>query len=292
MPVEDLVRHTRYFITATNARKRLYNELMLTSLTRIEARIEHLLERNFVYLWQKHLDPHMVARELARALEDRASTTSTLRARRAAPSAYEVRMHSLDAAALLRSVPDFPERMATQLLQIARDLDLMLVVPPSVSMVLDDTVPENSLRISTDISQPDPEATRQITPLQDHHVSRESATEHAYLIIDGRREVALSKPLLTLGRSVENDIILEQAGVSRNHAQLRRRQQRWVLFDLNSSGGTFVNGERIFEAALQTGDVISMATAKLIFGEEQGGAGQQPQSAPIVDRTRPLHQDS
>jgi pSer/pThr/pTyr-binding forkhead associated (FHA) protein len=128
--------------------------------------------------------------------------------------------------------------------------------------------------------------------LQDHHVSRESATEHAYLIIDGRREVALSKPLLTLGRSVENDIILEQAGVSRNHAQLRRRQQRWVLFDLNSSGGTFVNGERIFEAALQTGDVISMATAKLIFGEEQGGAGQQPQSAPIVDRTRPLHQDS
>ena len=265
---------------------------MLTPLTRIEARIEHLLEHNFVSLWQKHLDPHMVARELARALEDRASTRPTRRARRAAPSTYEVRVHTLDAAALLHSVPDFPERMAAQLLRIARELDLMLVVPPSVRIISDDTVPQNSLRIITDVSPPDPEATRQITPLQAQHIPRDSAAAHAYLIIDGRREVALPKPLLTLGRSVENDIILEQAGVSRNHAQLRRRQQRWVLFDLNSSGGTFVNGERISEAALQAGDVISLATAKLIFAEDQSGARQQSPSKLFADHARPLHQNS
>ncbi len=264
---------------------------MLAPLTRIEAKIEHLLERNFVNLWQKHIDPHTVARELARALEDRASTGPTRRARRAAPSTYEVRVHTLDAAALLHSVPDFPERMAVQLLRIARELDLMLVVSPSVRMVSDDTIPQNSLRIYTDVCPPVPEATRQITPLQGHHIPRDSPAAHAYLIIDGCREVSLPKPLLTLGRSVENDIILEQSGVSRNHAQLRRRQQRWVLFDLNSSGGTFVNGERISEAALQAGDVISLATAKLIFAEEQGGAGQRPQSAPFADPTRPLHQD-
>ena len=292
MPAGRFVRHAHYFITATGARKRLYNEIMRTSLKRIEAKIEHLLERNFVNLWQKHLDPHSVAHELARALENRASTRPTRRVRRAAPSIYEVRMHTLDVTALLHNVPDFPERMAAQMLRIARQLDLILVVPPSVSMVSDDTVPQNSLRISTDVPQPDPEATRQITSLQDHHIPRDSAAAHAYLIIDGRREVTLPKPLLTLGRSVENDIILEQAGVSRNHAQLRRRQQRWVLFDLNSSSGTFVNGERISEAALQAGDVISLATAKLIFAEVQGGTGRQPHPEPFADRTRPLHQDS
>ncbi len=56
--------------------------------------------------------------------------------------------------------------------------------------------------------------------------------------------------------------------VSRAHAQLRLVKDHFVLFDLNSSGGTFVNGERTNQSVLYPGDVISLAGITLIFGQD------------------------
>ena len=44
---------------------------------------------------------------------------------------------------------------------------------------------------------------------------------------------------------------------------------RFVVFDLGSTGGTFVNGERIQQRALFRGDVLSLAGVELIFGQEE-----------------------
>ena len=261
---------------------------MLTPLAHLEAKIEQLLESHFVKLWQTQFDPHTVASQLAIALEAGASAKPTHRARPAAPTAYEVRMHPLDAASLSQRAPHFTDLMADQLLQIARELNFLLLDTPTVTIVPDHRVPKNQPRITTEMSPEDPEATRQLTPLSTPQQENGPSTLHTYLIVDGRHEVPLQKLILTLGRGLENDIIIEQPGVSRHHAQLRRRQRRWVLFDLNSTSGTFLNGDRISEAALQTGDVITLATSKLIFAEEHSNSGIHPDRQQSHDQTVPL----
>ena len=59
--------------------------------------------------------------------------------------------------------------------------------------------------------------------------------------------------------------------VSQEHAQLRLVRGHYKIFDLNSAGGTFVNGEKVNESLLSTGDVISLGGIPLVFGCDQNG---------------------
>jgi len=78
----------------------------------------------------------------------------------------------------------------------------------------------------------------------------------------------LAGPVTNLGRKSNNHIIFDDLRVSRNHAQIRLIYDEFVLFDTGSSGGTFVNGERISQCTLKPGDVISLAGVKLIFSRD------------------------
>ena len=68
------------------------------------------------------------------------------------------------------------------------------------------------------------------------------------------------------------------------HAQLRAVRGRFVIFDLDSSGGTFVNGERVYQAKLAAGDVITLSGVPLVYGQDPSGQGEtqdlQPHPAP------------
>ncbi len=99
-------------------------------------------------------------------------------------------------------------------------------------------------------------------PPTDYEISR-----NAFLIIDGVQIVLLDKPVTTIGRKKDNHIIINNPHVSRQHAQIRHIQQRYHFVDLNSKVGCSVNGERITQAILQPGDVISIGGVPLIFGQ-------------------------
>ena len=69
----------------------------------------------------------------------------------------------------------------------------------------------------------------------------------------------LNKSVLSIGRLADNDIVIDDPGVSRHHARLTWRENRWVLEDLNSSNGTFVNGQRITgPVALRSGVQVGL----------------------------------
>jgi YD repeat-containing protein len=71
---------------------------------------------------------------------------------------------------------------------------------------------------------------------------------------------------LELGREPDNDAMLPDPKVSRHHARIRRDGERYVLADLGSSNGTFVNGERVnAPASLEDGDVILLGDVELVF---------------------------
>jgi pSer/pThr/pTyr-binding forkhead associated (FHA) protein len=74
--------------------------------------------------------------------------------------------------------------------------------------------------------------------------------------------------VINIGRRLDNHVVIDDPRISRNHAQIREIKGRFVIFDLNSTGGTYVNGDRINQSVLYPGDVISLAGVTLIFGQD------------------------
>ncbi|MCB1279278.1 FHA domain-containing protein [Prosthecobacter sp.] len=88
----------------------------------------------------------------------------------------------------------------------------------------------------------------------------------------GNDAIVTVKDPFTVGRNKGNDLIIRDLHVSGQHAKFAaRRDGVFEIVDLNSSGGTFVNGERIERCALQNGDKIEFATVTAVFRYVAGG---------------------
>jgi hypothetical protein len=73
------------------------------------------------------------------------------------------------------------------------------------------------------------------------------------------------EPLTFIGRTPENQIRLNKPAVSRRHAQIAQSEGGYVLRDLNSENGTYVNGERVKEKPLGDGDRVQIGTVRFVF---------------------------
>lgn len=123
-----------------------------------------------------------------------------------------------------------------------------------------------------------------MTETQDKNQQDEDTTmpENAFLIIEGVKVFPLKVSVVNIGRRLDNQLVIDDPRVSRNHVQLRSLKGRFVLFDLNSTGGTFVNGQRTNQSVLYPGDVISLAGVAIIFGQDN------PPPRPDLAETSPL----
>jgi pSer/pThr/pTyr-binding forkhead associated (FHA) protein len=122
----------------------------------------------------------------------------------------------------------------------------------------------------------------QVSDTNEESTSGDNIPENAFLIIEGVKVYALKESVVNIGRRLENGLVIDDPRVSRNHAQLRAIKGRFVLFDLNSTGGTFVNGQRTSQTVLYPGDVISLSGVALIFGQDN------PPPRPDLAETGPL----
>src|SRR5580765_4562296 len=106
------------------------------------------------------------------------------------------------------------------------------------------------------------------TRIRSPHASRQRQAFPAFVwftmsdvklrVIDshGKRVVPLDKPLFTIGRRTAADLKLGGVDVSRDHAEIAWDGDQYVLRDVGSSHGTFVNGQRIAKHTLAHGDRI------------------------------------
>jgi len=70
---------------------------------------------------------------------------------------------------------------------------------------------------------------------------------------------------VTVGRQQDSVIFLDDVTVSRKHAEIRRRDDGFHVHDRGSLNGTYVNGERVEETKLASGDEVQIGKFKLIF---------------------------
>ncbi len=79
---------------------------------------------------------------------------------------------------------------------------------------------------------------------------------------------------LTIGRGLQNDLVLEDPDrtISRFHAEVRQETGRWVLLDLNSQNGTWVESRRVDRIELRAGVPIAIGRYSLVFDDTPLGA--------------------
>jgi pSer/pThr/pTyr-binding forkhead associated (FHA) protein len=75
----------------------------------------------------------------------------------------------------------------------------------------------------------------------------------------------LDTDLSTVGRHPESDIFLDDITVSRRHVEFRRSEDAFRVHDVGSLNGTYLNGDRVDDAALQNGDEVRIGKFRLIF---------------------------
>lgn len=85
------------------------------------------------------------------------------------------------------------------------------------------------------------------------------------------RFVPFRRDVLTIGRGPNNDIALPDTRSSRNHAQIRREPEGFVLYDQGSMNGTFVNSQQVSRQVLRSGDRIRVGETQLVFEGLAGG---------------------
>ena len=89
------------------------------------------------------------------------------------------------------------------------------------------------------------------------------------------------KEMVSIGRARDNDIVIENLSVSRNHARLKKQDGKFVLTDMNSANGTLVNGVRISKTEIANNDEITVGKHTLIFSMEDGAPqATEPASGP------------
>jgi hypothetical protein len=111
------------------------------------------------------------------------------------------------------------------------------------------------------------------------------------IMLDGQvvREVAASPPRMTIGRRALNDIVLDHRSVSGEHAVLRQAPEGWLIEDLRSTNGTYVNGVAVERGALALGDVIEIGRFRLRWIDVPGaGAGAWARPEPAAALVGPV----
>ncbi len=80
--------------------------------------------------------------------------------------------------------------------------------------------------------------------------------------------VVTEKKRISIGRTTENDIVLENRGVSRRHAMIEFNDNAAVIIDNESLNGTFVNNRKITEEVLRNDDTVTIGKYSLVYHTE------------------------
>jgi pSer/pThr/pTyr-binding forkhead associated (FHA) protein len=154
---------------------------------------------------------------------------------------------------------------------VAVESEMEFDSPPSITIQADPTLEAEEVKI-TSIAAIKPVAETQavqgILKSSADSSTGDEIPKNAFLIIGGVRIFPLAKKVINIGRRTDNDLIIDDPRVSRYHSQIRVIKGRFVLFDLNSTGGTSINGQPANKTVLYPGDVISLAGLPIIFGQD------------------------
>jgi pSer/pThr/pTyr-binding forkhead associated (FHA) protein len=258
----------------------------MNKISQFENMAERLVEGTFARLFATRLSPLKVAVHLERAIEEHQVCIPGGVAQ--APTHYWIYLNPKDYDTLTktgapgREGAEAERALAHQVTELISQADLALEAPPVVHVEPDQDVSPRDVRVEARWIRPESEEverTRQMARQTAHELTTadqpgnedtapQGLTGRPFLVVEGNRHVNLTQPTVSVGRALDNDVIIDDPRVSRHHAQLQRRYGHYVLHDLDSTGGSKINGYPVEECLLHSGDVISFAGVEVIYGED------------------------
>jgi Protein of unknown function (DUF3662)/Inner membrane component of T3SS, cytoplasmic domain len=250
----------------------------MSVLKSLESKIAGLVEGTFSRAFRSEVRPVEIARKLAREMEEHKTLSLS---RTYVPNEYRVYLSPRDRERFSEYEEALGSELTGYLLEHARRERLVLMSRPVVEFETDERLGLGEFGIQARVVNPDPEqddesaaaeesgrtmiystAGRVAEPLEERARSRQRS---ALLLMGGKRLV-VGPGGATLGRSRQCDVMVDDANVSRTHAEVRPRGGSWVLSDLGSTNGSRLNGRRV-EASevLKPGDEIELGTTVLKF---------------------------
>jgi Protein of unknown function (DUF3662)/FHA domain len=254
-------------------------------LKSVETTIANLVEGAFGRMFRSEVRPLELARKLAREMD--AHRTMSL-SRVYAPNEYSVWLSPQDRARYEGLEHEVIDELCAYLLEHARREDLILPSQPVITFHTDERlalgefgikaqlVPvghgEESVHPQAPPRAPDERGQTMIYSTAARLRGRVAAAEPqappqlvARLVVDGR-DRAVPPDGATIGRSRECDMVFDDAGISRLHAELRPSAAGWTIEDRGSTNGVHVNGERVHGARLlHAGDRVELGSTEVVF---------------------------
>jgi hypothetical protein len=223
----------------------------MSLLKDLEGRLERLVEGAFAKGFKSSLQPVELAKRLDREMEAKRTVSV---AKIYIPNEYTVRLSPED----FKAFADFQDKLIAELKSFLdkRRKEKNYSVMGTLSIILkeDGKLPLGRAEVEA----------RLVTPSQ---MDNPEATASVSLIIDGDEAETfwLGKGRATIGRLEGNEISIPDPGLSRHHAEIRSDNGHFLLTDLGSTNGTFLNGKRIAEAELKDGAKITAGGVTLVF---------------------------
>lgn len=241
---------------------------MKIKLAQIEARLQSLIEGSAARLFPRGQVQTDLAARLVAAMQ--AGIQPRLEGP-LAPNLYTLWVNPSQAG-YFQANQGLIDALTHTLREMGAEAGLRFPSPPVIRVATDAEIQPGEVRVSARNSQA---GLSQTSDLAVEPKGEEIAIpSNAFLIVDGMQILPLDQPVINIGRRPDNQLVIDDPRVSRVHAQLRAIRGRYVIFDLDSSGGTYVNGERIRQAVLYPGDVIWLTNLPLVYGQDDTGLGE------------------
>jgi hypothetical protein len=246
-------------------------------LRSIEAKIESLFEGVFGRAFRTNVQPVELARKLVKEMDDHRTVSVS---RVYVPNEYTVYLSPQDREQFQSYEVALKKELSDYLLERARGEGLALVTRPQIEFKTDDRLNLGEFGIQAQLLG-EPEGDKEPAQADYGHTmvyTPDRATPppqdfmgaprgRGYVVIDGKRNL-LAGERMTIGRSRESELVVDDPNVSRSHAEIRKTIEGWMIVDLGSTNGVKVNGKRVQEEVLRPGDKITLGLVELEFGEE------------------------
>lgn len=249
-------------------------------ISRLEARLEKLVEGMFARIFGKRLQAHDIALQLVRSMESALIPPQAGDPRPIAPNIYTIFVNPEVRHHILNSHPTLTDILSDQIIEMVTSVGYRLNGIPVVQITDQPQIPIGQVQVIAQHFDEDHDPTAVMQPIR---VSvHEERPLNPQLIIAGEKSIKLDQPIITIGRSHENSVSIDDPFMSRCHAQLRLRFGAYTIFDADSQSGTFVNDVRVREHRLQSGDVIRIGKTSIVYMQETPSDDRQTGSIDIV----------
>lgn len=250
----------------------------MSILSDFEDRLARGVEGLFAGAFRSPVQPAELAKTLAKAMDDgRVVGVGAVYA----PVRYTVALSPEDADKLGSFTATLSRELSTYLADHAREAAYTLAGAATIEFTVHDDLRLGRFRVSSELAPAEePQATPSDSvppapsPAEEFAPGpqRGAAGQQAYVglatvtVGELQHDVVLRGDRMSVGRLAGCDICLSDANASREHAAfVALPEGGWAVEDLESTNGTFVNGQRVDRQPLSDGDVIEMGVTRLVY---------------------------